>query len=165
MSGRASDATRAGPGSLEMSFTFQPGNGRNNGCRHTDQDRNVEPGNIPRISRLTALVIRFEGLVRRGDVRDYADLARLGCVTRARIMQIMNLLHLAPDIQEALLFLPRTLRGRDPICKKDVRPIAAVPHWPRQRKMWATLVAPRTYHGHGETEGAAVNVNHLAFHL
>ena len=26
----------------------------------------------------------------------------------------MNLLHLAPDIHEALLFLPRTLRGRDP---------------------------------------------------
>ena len=42
MSGRASDATRAGPGPLEVSFTFQPGNGRNNGCRHTDQDRNVE---------------------------------------------------------------------------------------------------------------------------
>ena len=34
MSGRASDATRAGPGPLEVSFTFQPGNGRNNGCRH-----------------------------------------------------------------------------------------------------------------------------------
>ncbi len=65
MSGRASDATRAGPGPLEVSFTFQPGNGRNNGCRHTDQDRNVEPGNIPRISRLTALAIRFEELVRQ----------------------------------------------------------------------------------------------------
>ena len=62
-----------------MSFTFQPGNGRNNGCRHTDQDRNVEPGNIPRISRLTALAIRFEGLVQWGEVRDYADLAHLGC--------------------------------------------------------------------------------------
>ncbi len=97
MSGRPSDATRAGP--LEVSFTFQPGNGRNNGCRPVDQDRNVEPGNMPRISRLTALAIRFEGLVRRGDLRDYADLARLGCVTRARITQIMNLLHLAPDIQ------------------------------------------------------------------
>ena len=55
----------------------------------------------------------------------------------------MNLLHLAPDIQEALLFLPRTLRGHDPICEKDVRPIAAVSHWPRQRKMWATLSEER----------------------
>ena len=63
---------------------------------------------------LTALAIRFEGLVRRGDVRDYADLARLGCVTRARITQIMNLLHLAPDIQEALLFLPPHAPGPRP---------------------------------------------------
>ena len=55
----------------------------------------------------------------------------------------MNLLHLAPDIQEALLFLPRTLQGRDPICEKDVRPIAAVPHWHCQRKMWATLAEER----------------------
>ena len=33
MSGRASDATRAGSGPLEVSFTFQPRNGRNNGYR------------------------------------------------------------------------------------------------------------------------------------
>ncbi len=37
------------------------------------------------------------------EVRDYADLARLGYVTRARLTQIMNLLLLAPDIQDALL--------------------------------------------------------------
>ena len=65
-----------------------------------------------------ALAIRFDDLVRRGEVSDYADLARLGYVTRARITQIMCLLHLAPNIQEALLFLPRTLQGRDPIREK-----------------------------------------------
>ncbi len=51
-----------------------------------------------------ALAIRFKGLIRRGQVRDYAHLSRLGNVTRARITRIMNLLYLAPDIQEALLF-------------------------------------------------------------
>ncbi len=97
-----------------------------------------------RISRLMALVIRFEGLVLRGEVRDYAaDLARLGYLTRARITQIINLINLAPDIQEALLFLPRTIQGRDPIREKDLRAIAAVPHWSRQRRMWAKLVARR----------------------
>lgn len=50
-----------------------------------------------------ALAIHFEGLIRQGVVRDYADLARLGGVTRARITQIMNLLNLAPEIQEVLL--------------------------------------------------------------
>jgi hypothetical protein len=37
-----------------------------------------------------------------------ADLARLGHVSRARITQIMNLRLLAPDLQEDLLFMPRT---------------------------------------------------------
>jgi hypothetical protein len=55
----------------------------------------------------------------------------------------MNLLNLAPDIQEELLFLPRTVKGRDPIYEKDMRPIVTVSYWQRQRKMWAKLVAQR----------------------
>jgi hypothetical protein len=55
----------------------------------------------------------------------------------------MNLRNLAPDIQEALLFLPRTEKGRDPICETDMRPITTVPYWQRLRKMWAKLVAQR----------------------
>jgi len=53
-----------------------------------------------------ALAHRFESLIRDGEARDYADLARLGHVTPARITQFMNLLSLAPEIQEAILFLP-----------------------------------------------------------
>ena len=63
-------------------------------------------GCIPRIARLMALAIRFEGLLRDETIRDYAELARLGRVTRARMTQIMKLLDLAPDIQEQILFLP-----------------------------------------------------------
>src|SRR5690349_9864793 len=63
-------------------------------------------GRIPRISRLMALAIKFDQMIRDGVVADYAELARLGHVTRARMTQIMNLLNLAPDIQVALLFLP-----------------------------------------------------------
>ena len=58
---------------------------------------------IPRITRLMALAIKFQEMVERGEVRDYADLARLGYVTRARITQIMNMLNLAPRIQEDIL--------------------------------------------------------------
>jgi hypothetical protein len=105
--------------------------------------RPLKLGNVPRISKLMALAIRMDGLIKRCEVRDYADLARLGYVTRARITQIMNLFNLAPDIQEALLFLPRILKGYDPIREKDMRPIAAVAYWQRQRKMWAKLAAQR----------------------
>ena len=104
----------------------------------------VEPGNVPRIARLMALALRYEGLIRRGDIQDYASLARFGLVSRARITQIMNLLNLAPDIQEEILFLPRTLKGRDPITERDIRSITAVPKWVMQRRMWSRLKARLT---------------------
>ena len=37
------------------------------------------------MAKLLALAHRFEGLVRNGELADYAELARLGCVSRARI--------------------------------------------------------------------------------
>lgn len=54
---------------------------------------------------------------RHTDARDYADLARLGHVTRPRLTQIMELFLLAPDIQEEILFLPAVTSGDDLICK------------------------------------------------
>ena len=60
------------------------------------------------------------------------DIARMGHVTRARVTQIMNLLHLAPDIQEELLNLPRLTAGHESIPERRIRPIAAEPHWARQ---------------------------------
>jgi hypothetical protein len=123
---------------MEVTFTLKPkAKRKSDGPCAEAPDENIPAGSIPRVSRLMALAIRFESLVRRGEVRDYADLARLGYVTRARITQIMNLTNLAPDIQEEILFLPNTQKGRDPVLERELRPIAAVPHWPRQRKMWA----------------------------
>lgn len=100
----------------------------------------VPLGNLPRVTRLMALALRFEQLVREGEVRDLADIARLGHVTRARVTQIMNLLHLAPDIQEAILFLPRVEQGRDPITERDLRPLAALVDWRKQRAEWRRII-------------------------
>jgi len=110
-------------------------------------DRELPAGSVPRVARLMALAIRCAELVRRGDVADYADLARLGHVTRARMTQIMNLLNLAPDIQEEILFLPRTTKGRDPTGERDLRPIAAVADWRSQRMLWRALRIRRTKPG------------------
>jgi hypothetical protein len=101
-------------------------------------------GRVPRVARLMALAIRFEGLGRSGDVADYASLAELGHVSRARVTQIMNLLCLAPDIQEAILFLPRTVRGRDPIILAQLQPIVGQFNWGRQRAAWNRLRMPVT---------------------
>src|SRR5260370_29166882 len=93
----------------------------------------LQKGRVPRVSKLMALALRLDDLVQSGAIASYAELARLGHVTRARVCQIMNLVYLAPDLQEAILFLPRTERGRDRIILADLQPIAATPDWRRQR--------------------------------
>jgi hypothetical protein len=128
--------------SFEVTFDFRPRKGRKNrGPNPADIHGILETGNVPRVSRLMALAIRFDGLIRHGQIRGFADLARLGYVSRARITQIMNLLNLSPDIQENILFLPKTTKDRDPIREKNLRAIVAEPHWSRQRKMWANYGA------------------------
>jgi hypothetical protein len=91
---------------------------------------------IPRISRYMALAIHFEDLIRQGVVTDYADLARLGHVTRARVTQIMNLRLLAPEIQEELLFGEKKGDDRIPIQLKSLQVLATICSWRTQRQLW-----------------------------
>ena len=103
------------------------------------QAASVAAGRVPRIARLMALALRFEELVRSGAVRDYGELARLGQVSRARITQVMNLLHLAPDLQEEILYLAPVLKGRDPIHLEDLQALTALVDWQEQRRRWNTM--------------------------
>ncbi len=96
----------------------------------------VEPGTTPRITKVMALALKFDRLIREGVVEDYADLARLGHVSRARVTQIMGLLNLATDIQEAILFLPKTTKGRDPISAREALMLGTIEDWEEQRRRW-----------------------------
>src|ERR1700731_1066800 len=60
-------------------------------------------GRVPRVTQVMALAIQFQDMIQRGEAQDYADLARLGCITRERMSQIMELVWLAPDIQQEIL--------------------------------------------------------------
>jgi len=95
------------------------------------------PPRIARITRLMALAIKFQDMVDRGEVRDYADLARLGYVSRARITQIMNLLNLSPQIQEALL-LPKTA-ANEAICEHLIRSVSRFVLWDEQNEAFRAL--------------------------
>lgn len=106
----------------------------------------VAPGRTPRIARLMALAIRFDDLVRSGEVADFAEIAELGQVTRARVSQIVNLLNLAPEIQEAILFHPPVAGERDAVSERAVRVIAAEADWGVQREMWRTFRAEASDH-------------------
>ena len=93
------------------------------------------------------LALRFEGLVRSGAIANYAEIATLGHVTRARVSQVMNLLNLAPDILDAILHLPRTQHGRDPIHLRQLQPIACTFDWRKQRRQWQELIRGASVEG------------------
>jgi hypothetical protein len=95
-------------------------------------------GGRARITQLLALAVRFEQLLANGTAKDYADLARLGGVSRARITQILNLRNLAPAIQEQILFL----NGDGPethLTEGAVRRVSATLDWRRQMKIFTKL--------------------------
>jgi hypothetical protein len=126
---------------IEVPVSFQPvGRCGRKALRPAADQPSVPPGRVPRVARLMALALRLEELVRTGQVASYSVLASLGQVTRARISQILSLLHLAPDLQEAILFLPPTRRGRDAILLADLMPLAACIDWRKQRRLWRQLL-------------------------
>jgi hypothetical protein len=83
---------------------------------------------------MLALAHHWKGLIRSGVVKDQAALAALVGVTRARITQVMGLLHLAPDIQERVLLLMSGPDGDGPR-ETDLRRLAAQPVWSLQRRV------------------------------
>jgi hypothetical protein len=81
-----------------------------------------------------ALAIKFQEIIDRGEVRDYSDVARLGYVSRARVSQIMNLLLLAPDIQEYVLLGLESQASCSEVSEHELRHVASIVHWPDQRE-------------------------------
>ena len=100
-------------------------------------------GRVPRISRLMALAIYCDHLIRTSVVESQTDLANFGHITTARMTQIMALLNLAPDIQEEILFLPRTRHGHDPVGESDIQPLIVTFDWQVQRRRWQQVLAAK----------------------
>ena len=76
-------------------------------------------------------------MIQEGTVKNYSELAHLGQVSRARITQVMNLLQLAPDIQEDILL------GHRPQCRlrePAIRKLSGVALWSDQRDRWHALL-------------------------
>lgn len=65
---------------------------------------------------------------------------RTAGITRARVTQIINLTQLAPDIQEAILNLEPTTDHVPRFREREVRTIAILPNWEKQRVLWKRLV-------------------------
>ena len=97
---------------------------------------------VPRITRLLALALKFEEMIRSGVVGNYTVMAQLGQVSRSRVTQLTNLLNLAPDIQEEILFLRPEEAERLRISELSVRKLSAILEWEEQRAQWRRLRQP-----------------------
>ena len=104
-------------------------------------DSAAKRGRLPRITQVLAMALQFQEMINRGEISRHADLARLGCVSRERISQMMVLTWLAPDIQEAILRLPQVPGGRFPITEGTLRKMARLPLWEDQRTQWPSASA------------------------
>jgi hypothetical protein len=126
---------------VELTIDVPPRRARRSARPKATEAPATAPARLPRITRLMALAIKLQEMVDRGEVRDYADVARLGYVSRARMTQIMNLLNLAPDIQEYLLLLSGNARM---LPERQLRPLARRARWADQRALWAQLLDQRS---------------------
>ena len=100
---------------------------------------------MPRLSRLLALALKMEQMIQEGTAKNYSELAHLGRVSASRISQVMNLLHLAPDIQEEIL-LANT--PKDWLRESAVRKLSGVVLWSEQRDRWHKLAATASVQKH-----------------
>jgi hypothetical protein len=87
-----------------------------------------------------ALAIHFDGLLLDGVVKNYADLARLGSVSRARITQIMNILNKPPWKREEILITRCAATRCGEATERDFRIVSGEEIWNLQRNKLAPLL-------------------------
>lgn len=109
------------------------------GKRKSNRQEDEPKRRVPRISKLMALAIRYDQMLNDGVVQSQTELAELLHVSQPRMTQIMNLLHLSPEVQEEILLLAEVREGRGLLTERCLRPVVAEVEWPSQRKQWALL--------------------------
>jgi len=114
-----------------------------NGWAFTEKAPAPPPKSVRRPARIAqtlALAHRLEAAIARGEYRDRADVARQLGFTRARVTQILDLLQLAPDIQEEIVFLEAVDRV-EPLSERGLRGVIRCQSWAEQRTAWSKLGA------------------------
>jgi len=92
-----------------------------------------------RVAEMLALAHRLQRAIDAGEYKDRAETARQLALTRARVTQILDLLLLAPDIQEQIVFLKR-VDGREPLTERALRVVVRHESWTEQRRRWTVLM-------------------------
>jgi hypothetical protein len=82
----------------------------------------IDPATVPRITRMLVLGYHFERLVRERKVKNYAEIARLTGLTRARVTQLCGMTLLPPVLQEQVL-----LAGGGEHRERELRILQSIP--------------------------------------
>ena len=105
---------------------------------------------LPRLTRLLALAHRWDRLISEGVVANRAEIAKIMGLSRARVTQIMDLLYLAPEIQEEILLYQDEGQQILDVPERAIRHITRIPSWFEQRDLWrrSRMAGSRGFH-HG----------------
>lgn len=82
-----------------------------------------------------ALAHHLQAATDRGEIADRAAVARKLGLTHALVIQIFDLLMLAPDLQVAVLTL-EAIDGAEPMAERTLRAVAHAGMWAEQRAAW-----------------------------
>ena len=96
---------------------------------------------LPRLTRLLALAHRWNRLIEEGVVTNQTEIARMMGLSCARMTQIMDLLYLAPGIQEEILLAPGGEKLKLNVPERAMRPITRTPDWNDQLRLWEDCAA------------------------
>ena len=85
----------------------------------------------PRVVELLRKAKEWQALIESGEVQNQAEIARREGITRARVTQVIAMLRLAPEIQQHILAMAKTVR-QPAISERVLRPIAQIENPERQ---------------------------------
>ena len=94
------------------------------------------------VACVLALAHHIEAAIKCGTFRNRAEAARRLGQADARITQVLNLLVLAPDIQEHVLFLEAGV-GEEALTERALRQVARALDWDEQRRAFRLLTGSR----------------------
>jgi len=118
----------------ERHYDLAPGPTPKPGNRSVSTDPSTvrRPANV---AAFLALAHHVQHLIDTGKIADRAEVARRLHWTRARVSQVMDLLLLAPDIQEKVLFL----QAGSHVTERALRAVVGHEDWWEQRSTWCAL--------------------------
>ena len=113
----------------EVAVAFQPAR-RVRAVRQAETRVSRQPA---RVARQLALAHALQQRIDSGEFRNQAELARALGFSRERISKILDLLLLAPDIQEEILFLEGA-PGKQRLSEADIHEVFRSVLWSEQRE-------------------------------